>query len=83
MMLTARALTREDVLKAFRCGASYFVPKEYLYKLDLYLADIFKERQGQEAVWKRWHGRLRSFFEGLFGLNWFKTEKDLWDKLSE
>jgi len=87
LMLTAHALSKEDLKKSAEQGASYYVPKDEINTIDVFVADVLeaKEKQKnpwvekQKNPWVRWFERLGSFFDKKFsGPNWREQEKEFW-----
>lgn len=81
VMLTARAVTANDVARSFHQGAAYFIPKEEMIRIATFLEDILEARAQGKNTWTRWVERLSAFGEKTFGKNFDKTDKDFLDKL--
>lgn len=81
LMLTAHALTKEDLKKSFEEGASFFVPKEEMNKVDQFLADIIEAREKKKNVFLRWYERLSTFCDRRFGPDWRDDDPNFWDML--
>ena len=77
VMLTAYALTPADVRKSFDKGAAFYIPKEEMAAIEIFLNDVLEARQKGRNTWSRWYSRLSRFSEKAFGENWMKNEKDL------
>ena len=58
LMLTAHALSKQDLKKSFEIGASYYVPKEEIAKIDVFLVDILEEKEKKRNVTVKWYERL-------------------------
>jgi len=80
VMLTAYALTPEDVKKSITGGASYYLPKEEMVNIASFLADILEAKAHGKSTWEGWYGRLASFCEKKFGPGWQKKDKDFWER---
>ncbi len=72
VMLTAYAMTPEDIKKSYENGAASFVPKEKMADITTYLADIYEAREKGKNVWWRWFDRLADYCEKKFGPDWQK-----------
>jgi hypothetical protein len=72
VMLTAYAMTPEDIKKSYENGAASFVPKEKMADITTYLTDIYEAREKGKNVWWRWFDRLADYCEGKFGPDWQK-----------
>ena len=80
VMLTAHALTPDIIVKSFKQGAAYFLPKEKVTDIASFLADVFDARARGENTWDRWMVRLADYCEKTFGAKWMDPNKDFWDK---
>jgi CheY-like chemotaxis protein len=79
LMLTAHALTKEDLKKSAEEGASYYVPKDEINNIDIFVADVLEAREKNKNPWVRWFERLGGFFDKKFsGTNWREQEKEFW-----
>ena len=83
LMLTAHALNKETLQKSAEEGASYYVPKEEIGKMDVFVADVIEARQKNKNPWVRWLERLGTFFnrsKNFSGPNWRKQQRVFWDE---
>jgi len=80
VMLTAYALTPEDVKKSYAGGASYYLPKEEMANIASFLADVLEAKARGRNTWEGWYQRLASFCEKRFGRGWQDQDKDFWDR---
>ena len=72
VMLTAYAITPEDIKKSYENGAASFLPKEKMADITMYLSDIYEAREKGKNVWWRWFDRLADYCEKKFGPDWQK-----------
>jgi CheY-like chemotaxis protein len=72
VMLTAYAMTPEDIKKSYENGAASFVPKEKMSDITTYLADIYEAREKGKNLWWRWFDRMADYCEKKFGPEWQK-----------
>lgn len=78
LMLTANALSPENIKKSIQKGADSYIPKEEMVNLDEHIADVIKARiQGRQG-YGAWFSRLKSIFDNMFGKNWRETDKAFW-----
>lgn len=80
VMLTAYALTPEDVAKSHKGGAAYYIPKEEMVNITTFLNDILKAKKEGKNTWSGWVSRMASFCEKKFGQNWQKSDKEFWER---
>jgi DNA-binding NtrC family response regulator len=81
LMLTAHALTPENLKKSAEEGAAYFAPKEEMKNIATFVADVLEATEKNKNPWVRWLDRLGGFFDVVFtGPNWRENKKEFWDK---
>lgn len=79
LMLTAHAVSEQDLIHSARNGAAYYVPKDEIDKIPLFIADVIDAKEKQKNPWIRWYQRLGSYFDTIFvGPNWREREKEFW-----
>lgn len=80
VMLTAYALTPEDVAKSHKGGAAYYIPKEEMVNITTFLNDILKAIEEGKDTWSGWFSRMASFCENKFGQDWQKNDQEFWER---
>lgn len=80
VMLTAHALSPGDTVKSFRQGAAYFIPKEKMTEIALYLHDVFEAKEKGKSFWWRWFDRFAAFYDRKFGPHWKELDEEFWNK---
>ena len=80
VMLTAHALTPENIVKSYREGAAYFLPKEEMINIASFLEEILEAKQKGRSTWDNWLDRLAVYCDRTFGAKWQDTDKDFWDR---
>ena len=70
VMLTANAMTPDNVVKSYEEGAASFVPKEEMTNIATFLTDIYVAKEKGKSFWWRWFDRLADYFEKKFGPDW-------------
>jgi DNA-binding NtrC family response regulator len=83
VMLTAHALSPENLAKSYKQGAASYVPKEEMTHITTFLNDILEAEEQEKNVWWRWLDRLGAYFDKKFGPNWQKDDEELWEKFSK
>ncbi|MFO7784742.1 MAG: response regulator [Thermodesulfobacteriota bacterium] len=81
LMLTAHALTKEDLKMSADKGASFYAPKDEINRIDVFVADVIEAREKNRNVWAKWYDRLGAFYDRRFGPNWRDKDPDFWDHL--
>jgi DNA-binding response OmpR family regulator len=81
LMLTAHALTKEDLKKSAERGAAFYAPKDEISNIALYVADVLEARAKKQNSWTKWYERLSGFCDRRFGKEWRDQDPDFWDHL--
>ena len=81
LMLTAHALSQDNLKKSFEKGAAYYVPKDEIGKVDVFLADILDAIDKKKNVFVKWYERLSGFCDRRFGPNWKDDDPEFWNSL--
>ncbi len=75
LMLTAHALTPENLKTAMEKGADAYIPKEKLVDISVFLADVLTARQQGRRANAGWFDLVKPVFDKLFGPEWQKKTK--------
>ena len=78
VMLTAHALTPDNFAKAMDGGACAYLPKDSLFEIDVFLAEILQQGNDACGLSGKWFGRLIGYFEKKFGPGWLKEYDGPW-----
>lgn len=81
VMLTAHALSPDNIVKSYKKGAASYLPKEEMVNIVSFLNDVLEAKEQGKSSWARWYDRLGSFFEKKFGENWQTDDQEFWKKL--
>ena len=83
LMLTAHALSRENLMLSAKSGASYFVPKDKMNEIAIFIADVLAAKEESKSAWIKWYERLGEFFDQKFGgTDWRDRDKDFWERMT-
>ena len=80
VMLTAYALSPENIVKSFKEGAASYLPKEEMVNIASFLNDVLEAQEQGKSTWARWYDRMGAFFEKKFGSQWQDDKKEFWEK---
>ena len=80
VMLTAHALSPDNVARSFKEGAAFYVPKEEMINIQTYLNDILEAQEKGRNTWEGWFDRIGTYCERHFGPDWQSGDKIFWDK---
>lgn len=81
LMLTAHALTKEDLKKSIKKEASFFAPKDEINSIEVFIADVLEAKEKNKNIWTRWYERLAKFWEKRFGPDWREDDPEFWKSL--
>ena len=79
LMLTAHALSPDNLKKSIELGADAYIPKDKMVDISLYVEDVLISRQDKKKTNFKWYARLRPLFNDFFGEGWRDPEKEFWD----
>jgi len=79
LMLTAHALSPDNLIKSIKKGARSYIPKDKIADIASYLIDIIKEVE-EETRESKWFQRLKPFFDKKFGPDWRDKDREFWDE---
>jgi DNA-binding NtrC family response regulator len=82
VMLTAHALSPDNIKKSYLGGACSYIPKEEMINIESFLLDVLKAKKEGKNPWTSWYARLANFCEKKFGKDWDKDEKEFWEKMT-
>ncbi|MBN2124284.1 MAG: hypothetical protein JW821_08320, partial [Deltaproteobacteria bacterium] len=83
LMLTAHALSSEDLRRSAKEGAAYYAPKDEIEKIRYFVADVLEAIEKNKSPWQKMFDRLGSFYDKRFrGPEWREKEKKFWEKRS-
>lgn len=81
LMLTAHAMSPENLVKSVKEGARAYVPKDKIADIRTFLEDILDDDRPALGRLGRWFARLEPFFEKKYGPYWKeKSDPDFWRK---
>ena len=81
LMLTAHALSPDNLKKSIEMGADAYIPKHKMVDISMYLEDVLISRQDKKKNNFKWYAKLILLFDKLFGEGWKDPEKEFWDDL--
>lgn len=73
VMLTAHALSPESLRKSIKLGAVFFLPKDEIAKLRLFLGNVVLG--GGKPIWQKLFDKLGGYFNKRFGPDWEEKDK--------
>jgi DNA-binding NtrC family response regulator len=80
LMLTAHAVSPENLVRSIKGGAQSYVPKDKISDIPLYIRDILEVREkGGTEKGAKWFERLEPYFDKKFGEGWKKKDREFWD----
>jgi DNA-binding response OmpR family regulator len=83
LMLTAHALSPDNLKKSIEMGADAYIPKHKMVDISMYLEDVLISRQDKKKNNFKWYTRFIPLFDKLFGEGWKDPEKKFWDEFDK
>lgn len=80
LMLTAHALTPDNLRTSIEKGADAYVPKDQIFDIALFVADVLAARKQGKQANASWYSFVNPLFDKLFGEGWRKTDQEFWDE---
>jgi len=78
IMLTAHALSAENLVRSIREGADSYVPKDKMADIHTFVAEVVRDREKGIRRHKTWFKRLKPYFDMKFGPNWQEKDQAFW-----
>ena len=83
LMLTAHALSPDNLKKSIEMGADAYIPKHKMVDISMYLEDVLISRQDKKKNNFKWYTKFIPLFDKLFGEGWKDPEKEFWDEFEK
>ncbi len=83
LMLTAHALTPENLKESIEKGADAYVPKDELVNLAEHIADVIKSNTKGKQGYGAWFSNLKPFFDKAFGKGWREKDRTFWNSFDD
>jgi nucleotide-binding universal stress UspA family protein/CheY-like chemotaxis protein len=83
LMLTAHALTPENLKESIQKGADSYIPKDELANLVTHVADVIKARIEGKQGHGAWFSNLKPFFDKSFGKGWRDRDRGFWNSFDD
>lgn len=81
LMLTAHALSSENLKRSAEEGAAYYAPKDELTNIRDFVADVLVSIEKRKSPWQKMFDRLGSYYDTRFhGTDWREKEKEFWEE---
>jgi len=79
LMLTAHALTPDNLKRSIELGADAYVPKDKLVDISLFVADVILARKQGKNAHVTFFSLIKPIFDKLFGEGWRKSDQAFWE----
>lgn len=80
LMLTAHALSSENLKKSIQKGADSYIPKDKLADIATYVEDVLSLKRRKKTDRQSWFSKLKPFFDKTFRKGWRDEDRDFWDE---
>lgn len=83
LMLTAHALSPDNLKKSIELGADAYIPKDKMVDISLYVEDVLISRKDKKKNNFKWYVKFMPFFDKIFGEGWKDPEKEFWNQFDK
>lgn len=83
LMLTANALTPDNLKKSIQKGADSYIPKDELANILDHAAVVIKARLEGKQGYGAWFSKLKPFFDNSFGKGWRDKDRAFWNSFDD
>jgi len=83
LMLTAHALSPDNLKKSIERGADAYIPKDKMVDISMYVEDVLMSRQNKRKKNFKWYAGMMPLFDKFFGEGWRDPEKEFWDEFDK
>ncbi len=83
LMLTAHALTPENLKESIQKGADSYIPKDELANISTHAADVIRTRIEGKQGYGSWFSTLKPFFDKSFGKGWRDKDRSFWNTFDD
>ena len=83
LMLTAHALSPENLRESIEKGADSYIPKDELANISDHVADVLRNRLEGGEGYGAWYRKLKPFFDKTFGKGWREKDRNFWDSFDD
>jgi len=79
LMLTAHAVSPDNLIKSIKGVAQSYIPKDKISEIAIYIADILEPREKDGKRGADWFEKLEPYFDKKFGEGWKEKDRGFWD----
>ena len=79
LMLTAHAVSPDNLIKSIKGGAQSYIPKDKISEIAVYITDILEPREKGGKRGAGWFEKLEPYFDKKFGEGWKEKDREFWD----
>jgi DNA-binding NtrC family response regulator len=83
LMLTAHALSPDNLVKSIQSGAYAYIPKDKIADIASFVADIIEANEKTGHPGGKWFARLKPFFDKRFNPGWRKKDQAFWQEFDQ
>ena len=79
LMLTAHAVSPDNLVQSIKGGAQSYIPKDSISEIAVYVTDILDPRETDGEKGPDWFEKLEPYFDSKFGVGWKEKDREFWD----
>lgn len=83
VMLTAHALSPENLIASINKGARAYLPKDRMIDIESFLVDLIDAPALEKKEQPHWFSRLKPNFDQTFGKGWREKDRPFWQEFDK
>ena len=83
LMLTAHALSPDNLIISIKKGARAYLPKDRMIDIESFLVDLIYPETATEQKKPNWFSRLKPDFDQTFGTGWRDQNRPFWQEFDK
>jgi len=83
LMLTAHALSPENLIVSINKGARAYLPKDRMIDIESFLVELIDAPAVEKEKKSNWFSRLKPDFDRTFGKGWREKDRPFWQEFDK
>jgi DNA-binding response OmpR family regulator len=83
LMLTAHALSPDNLIISIKKGARTYLPKEHMFEIESFLEELLQPTADTKNKKPDWFLRLKPEFDRKFGKGWREKDRPFWEEFDK
>jgi len=83
LMLTAHALSSDNLIISIKKGARAYLPKDRMMDIESFLVELIESERPKKKEGASWFARLKPDFDITFGQGWRDKDRPFWQEFDQ